>query len=159
MTAKPALRRGLIAANDGFSGGDRSAGIFDFLKRNKRTTNPEKITMMTVIDLRSDAAPDGGVTLRTVFQAPAILSSGALPFTASDGTIVAASPHGYPFVSAIDGRVTVFLRTGECPLRSWNRDTVSRMSGAESARQTVAAIHKAVRELRAALQPRMRRGV
>lgn len=115
--------------------------------------------MMTIIDLRPSAMPDGRVALRTVFQAPAVLSSGMLPFMASDGTIVTASPHGYPFVSATGGRITVFLRTGECPLRSWDQETVSHVPNAESARQAVAAIHKAVHELRSALQPRMRQSV
>lgn len=121
-------------------------------------TDPEKITMMTIIDLRPGPTPDGGVTLRTVFQAPAVLSSGTLPFTASDGTMVKASPHGYPFVSSTGGKTTVFLRTGECPLRSWNLDTVSRTPSVESARRTAEAIRKAVRELRASLQPQTRRG-
>lgn len=106
--------------------------------------------MQTHIDLRVEEK-DGKLAVRTAYQAPSVIASGVLPFTASDGTVVDASPSGIPFVTAGNGKVTVFLRTDKCPLPLWDRALLSPV-GAADTRQAARATKAAVSELRQKLR-------
>ena len=106
--------------------------------------------MQTHIDLRVEER-DGRLAVRTAYQAPSVLASGLLPFTASDGTHVAASPSGIPFVRVEKGRTAVFLRTDACPLKFWNGTLLSPV-GAADVKQAARAAKAAVAELRRELR-------
>ena len=110
------------------------------------------------LDLRVEAG-NGGVTLRTVYQAPDVTRAGIMPFTASDGlTVIAASPSGAPAVSADKGRVTVFLRTRACPLVAWGADAPSVCRISEDPAKTAYMVRRAVCEFRRALRGRRNTG-
>lgn len=106
--------------------------------------------MQTHIDLRVEEK-DGKLAVRTAYQAPSVVESGLLPFTAADGTVVAASPSGIPFVTAGNGKVSVFLRTDRCPLPLWDRALLSPV-GAADVRRAARATKAAVSELRQGLR-------
>lgn len=106
--------------------------------------------MQTHIDLRVEER-DGKLAVRTAYQAPSVVKSGLLPFTASDGTVVDASPSGIPFVLTGKRGVTVFLRTDSCPLGLWNGELVSPVPSPlvrQAARSAKAAVAEFRRELR-----------
>ena len=102
--------------------------------------------MQTHIDYRVEER-DGRLAVRTAYQAPSVVKSGLLPFTASDGTVVDASPSGIPFVLTGKRGVTVFLRTDKCPLPLWDRALLSPV-GAADVKQAARSAKAAVAELR-----------
>ena len=106
--------------------------------------------MQTHIDLRVEER-DGKLAVRTAYQAPSVVTSGLLPFTASDGTVVAASPTGIPHVRSDKGRTAVFLRTDLCPLPLWDRALLSPV-GAADVKQAARSAKAAVAELRRGLR-------
>lgn len=107
----------------------------------------------TYIDIRVNETGDA-IALQTVYQSPAVMRAGVLPFTASDGTVVAASPSGEPRVRVDGGRVTVLLRTRACPLAKW--DNIPETKTAD-VRQAARKTRGAVKELRERLRAKEQR--
>lgn len=108
--------------------------------------------MKTFIDMRISER-GGRLAVRTAFQAPSVSGSALLPFTASDGTVVAASPTGVPFVATKGDGFAVFLRTDACPLSLWNGELAAPVPAARVS-QAARASKRAVAEFRGALRAR-----
>jgi hypothetical protein len=106
--------------------------------------------MKTYLDLRVTESGDG-LAVRTEYQSPAVMRAGILPFTASDGTVVAASPSGEPCVRTDGGRMTILLRTRACPLAKWNETKETKTA---DPRQAARKTRQAIRELREGLRAR-----
>lgn len=107
--------------------------------------------MKTYLDIRVEE-DKSGLSLRTAYQAPAVLESGRLPFQSADGSVtIAASPTGVPHIVSRDGHTSLFLRTDTCPLPLWNRALRTPVSP-KNAKQAARAVKTAVYELRRALR-------
>ena len=111
--------------------------------------------------------PFSALAIRTVYQSPVVLALGVLPFVASNGTVIAASPTGMPTVSVsrVSGasgasrsasvespKTTVFLRTNACPLSKWGSEAIVYIPNGVSAERVRESTRIAIREFRDALR-------
>lgn len=108
--------------------------------------------------------PFSALAIRTVYQSPVVLALGVLPFVASNGTVIAASPTGMPTVSVSRAsrsasvesvespKTTVFLRTNACPLSKWGSEAIVYIPNGVSAERVRESTRIAIREFRDALR-------
>ena len=91
------------------------------------------------LDVRAVPVAEDRLSLSVAYQNPEVAA--ALPFQASNGTLLTVVGGGRPYVGICGGRLTVGLRGPACPDAYRHRAVEARIPAArQAARQTAAAV-------------------